>query len=187
MRENADAVFASRDCAPLVATLATRLYANRFRAGRKTLYTLYNATGHTFAGSALSLPLTDGDRIFDLLACREADYRVAGNRAEVRLYLPRDDVACLVQMRRRLTVRRIVDSLAATTQWQRPDPSVVGGPPLRLAVCARDGRRLLVVPAKARAAHTIDLSRLGADARAAACVKLLWGKELQDITTVPGG
>jgi hypothetical protein len=49
LRENDDA-FSSRHREPLVPTAARFVYANRFRSGEKLLYTLYNATGHTFAG-----------------------------------------------------------------------------------------------------------------------------------------
>jgi len=96
LRENADA-FASRDCEPLIPTLALGVYANRFRCPGKTIYTLYNATGHTFHGPALDIKLDPGDHVLDLVTCQPPAVRMNGNRATITLYLPRDHVACLVK------------------------------------------------------------------------------------------
>jgi hypothetical protein len=89
-------IFASRDCTPLVPTLAPRVYANRFRAGDRTIYTLYNATGHTVAGPVLRLELKPGEHVYDLFGNREAECRVEGGKTTVRMFLHRDQVACLL-------------------------------------------------------------------------------------------
>ena len=56
LRENEDA-FASRQCRPLAPTLAPGIYAHWFRSEGKEIYTVYNGTGHTFHGLALSVEL----------------------------------------------------------------------------------------------------------------------------------
>lgn len=57
-QEHADA-FTSNDVEPLIPTERRGLYANRFSAPGKTLYTLYNATPHTITGKFLAV---EGER-----------------------------------------------------------------------------------------------------------------------------
>lgn len=94
-QEHAD-VLASRDCEPLVPTLQPRVYANRFRAGEKTFWTLYNATGHTVEGPVLEVELGPGQRLAELLSGEELARNVTGKQ-RVRLYLPREGVACVAR------------------------------------------------------------------------------------------
>ncbi len=96
LREHRE-VFAGRDCRALVPTLARAVYANRFSAGEKTIWTLYNATGHTYAGPVLKIELKPGEHVFDLLRGREADVAREGGAAVVRCFLPRDESACLIR------------------------------------------------------------------------------------------
>ena len=83
LRDNED-VFASRDCEPMVPTVARRVYANRFQAGDKTFYTLLNATGHSFAGPVLATRVRPDEHVFDLLRGRAAELHRGRQRAEVR-------------------------------------------------------------------------------------------------------
>jgi hypothetical protein len=96
LREHGE-VFASRDCRALVPTLARAVYANRFSAGEKTIWTLYNATGHTYAGPALKIELKPAEQVFDLLRGQEAEIVREGGAAVVRCFLPRDESACLIR------------------------------------------------------------------------------------------
>jgi hypothetical protein len=95
LKTHADA-FNSRDCTPLVPTLARFVYANRFRTEGKTLYTLYNATGHTFAGPVLRVPLGKDQQVTDLLGGAQLSVKRHDATATVSLYLPRDSAACLL-------------------------------------------------------------------------------------------
>lgn len=97
-KEHAD-VLASRDCEPLVPTLMPRVYANRFSAGGKTLWTLYNATGHTVDGPVLEVELAEGQRLVELLGNTELPATGAG-RHRLNLYLPRGGVACVARLPR---------------------------------------------------------------------------------------
>lgn len=99
LREYDDA-FSSRDCEPLVPTLARGVYGNRFSASEKTIYTLYNATGHTFYGPVLRLDTKRGEHVVELLHGKPLD----GN--DVSLYLERENVACLIKLPSRIKVQR---------------------------------------------------------------------------------
>jgi len=89
-REHAE-VFASRDCEALVPTLVPHVYANRFADGEKTIYTLYNATGHTVAAPVLALDVPATHRVVNLLTGEVLEL----TEGAVRLYLERNDVACV--------------------------------------------------------------------------------------------
>jgi hypothetical protein len=90
LREHAD-VFASRDCEPLVPTLVKYVYANRFANGGKTIYTVYNASGHTVDAPILPVKLPPTHRAVDLLTGEALEVEDGA----IRLYLSRDDVACI--------------------------------------------------------------------------------------------
>jgi hypothetical protein len=89
LRENAD-VYGGRDCEPLITSLTPRVYVNRFGSGARTIWHVYNATGHTVNGPVLRV--TPGQRIVDLLTSRE--YR-ADASGVVRVALGRDGIVCL--------------------------------------------------------------------------------------------
>jgi hypothetical protein len=173
LRENSDA-FASRDCLPLMPTEARHVYANRFTAGEKTLYTVYNASGHTFAGSVLKLELEPGEHLFDLLCCREADVRSDNGRSLVHLFLPRDEVACLARLPKRLSVARTEESLKVTVRGVAQER-----PACTVTLCDGQGQALLSA-AVALGAARLDLSELPQGGPPPACVKLCAGARLVD-------
>ncbi len=113
LRENADA-FVSRDCVPLVPTQTRYVYANRFGGAEKTVWTVYNATGHTVDGPVLLLDLEPKQHVFRLLDGREARVESHGDRVVVSAHLGAGEVACLARPTRRLTVRAAGDALAVT-------------------------------------------------------------------------
>ncbi len=170
LRENGDA-FASRDCEALIPTVARRVYANRFRAGDKTIYTLYNAAGHTFDGPALPVDVPAGRHLFDLLGCRPCAIE---NRA-VRVYLTRDDVACFALLKQRLTVSLEGRNLVVEAKTD--------GRPATVALCTDQGAPI-GSPVACSGRTTFDLSALPAGVRPA-CVKLFSGDTLLDIAAVP--
>lgn len=97
-KKHADVV-RSRDCEPLVPTLRPLVYANRFSAGKKTLWTIYNATGHTVDGPVLEVDVAKGQRLLELLSGKELTGGAGGKR-QISLYLPRDGVACVARLPR---------------------------------------------------------------------------------------
>jgi len=137
LRENAGA-FASSDCRALVPTRAKYVYANRFSAPQKTLWTVYNATGHTFAGEVLAVPLLPDTHCFDLLRCREADVRTCGGEAVVHLFLARDDVTCLALLPKRLSVNRTEDAIEVTVRGAAAGRTV--------NLCDAEGQAVLTAP-----------------------------------------
>ena len=176
LRENADALD-SPDTTPLIPTLASRVYANRFRGEGKTFYTLYNATGHTFAGAALRVPVDEGKHLFDMLRCADADWKAAEGGAEVSLFLERDDVACLAVLPARLTAKRTGDIVEVAARQARRN--------WRLCLCDKDGEPLATAPSP-RAA-SFDLAALPKGSPLPACIKLLAGTRLVDVAAVPAG
>ncbi|MBI3923698.1 MAG: hypothetical protein HY318_19920, partial [Armatimonadetes bacterium] len=129
-KDNED-VYASRDCEALVPTLAKRLYANRFTAGGKTFFHLYNSTGKDYSGPAVEIAKPVGHHVFDMLACREVP--VQGGR--VQLSLKNEDVACLALLPSLLEARRDGDLLRVSAKGKRNTR--------KLSVCGPDGGALL--------------------------------------------
>jgi hypothetical protein len=176
--ENEDA-YQGRDCAPLVTTpgQASYVYVNRFSSGPKTLYHVYNAAGHTFDGPALTVPLLPNEHVFDLLNCHEVAANESGSpgSAELRIYLPRDDVACLARLPRHLRISREGETLHIDNQWPADDCTLV--------VSDASGERLLTREAKP-ARNEIALGQLPKVATPC-CVKLLCRDLLLDATAIP--
>lgn len=94
LREYQD-VFEGRDCEPLVPTLAKYIYANRFGSGQRIIYTVYNATGHTYDGPVLAIKRKANQEVMDLLTGAPCHLIPHGEGQAVHLYLERDEVACI--------------------------------------------------------------------------------------------
>ena len=92
-------VLASRDCEPLVPTLMPHVYANRFGSGEMTLWTIYNATGHTVDGPVLEVEVAKGQRLIELLSRTDLAPGATGSQ-RISLYLPRGGVACVARLER---------------------------------------------------------------------------------------
>jgi hypothetical protein len=170
LRENADA-FTSRDCRPLVPTRARHVYANRFRAGEKTLWTVYNGTGHTFAGEVLAVELLPDTHCIDLLRCREADVRTPGDEEVVHLFLARDDVTCLAVLPRRISVARTDDAVEVTVR------GATAGWTVRL--CGAAGQAIVSLPVVNGSAR-FEPAEIPESSPAPSCVKLYDGWRLVD-------
>jgi len=120
--------------------------------------------------------MAEGEHLFDMLACAEVEpVGRADGLAGVRVYLPRDGVACVAQLPRRLAVTRA----GAALQVQADLPAGE----CTLVVANSDGEALASQAAQA-GANAIELSALPDDAEPA-CVKLLRDGQLMDIATLP--
>jgi hypothetical protein len=89
LKEHND-VLRGNDCEPLVPTLMPLVYANRFGSGKKTLWTLYNATGHTVDAPLIRVDVSRGQHVVDLLTGEELS-----TQGGIKLWLPRNGVACI--------------------------------------------------------------------------------------------
>ena len=65
------ALFDSPDMTPLVPTLRRYVYANRFRHGEDTAWTILNGAGHTMQGPMLAIEPRPGFEVVDLLSGKE--------------------------------------------------------------------------------------------------------------------
>jgi hypothetical protein len=173
LHENQDA-WNSRQCEPLVPTLIPHVYANRFGSGDKTLYTLYNATGHTVGEPMLWLDLAAGWHVVELLSATETPCQSIGKARAVRLTLARDDVACLAVLPQRLTVTRAGTLVEVNLRDPRPG--------LTLRVCDAAGKTLVERAPAARGATAFNLKEI--QGAAPACVKLLAGPKLVDLASL---
>ncbi len=161
---------------PLLVTSgrADDVYVNRFSGDGKVLYHLYNATGYTFEGTALSVGLRESEHLFDLLECAEVTPEMRNGLAYVSFYLGRDDVACIAQLQRRLSVTRDGNALSVTVAGEAAG--------MTLSVADINGGELLAQEAKT-GVNTLDLAQMAAGA-SPMCVKLLRGKTLVDVAEV---
>ena len=173
LAENEDVYPEPRRVSTLLVTPgnAPRVYVNCFRGAGKTMYHLYNGTGHTFEGTALAVRLTDGEHLFDMLACREIVPEMRDGLAFLSVYLDRDDVACVAKLPRRLSVSREGDSLTVTVSGEAD-----GG---RLVLSDANGETLLEQAVNTRV-NMLDLRQIK-DAKTPVCVKLLSGRDLVDV------
>jgi len=186
LKENED-VYQSHDCEPLVPTLRQYVYGNRFSGGGKTIYHLYNATGHTVEGPLLALDMLGDHHVFDLLRCREVRLQqtervggaggspAPGEGVALALYLPRDEVACVAVLPQTLRLERAGPVLTV----RLPAPVADG----RVVVCDAQQQELLAAPLEGRSVE-VDVGQLGVEGQPA-CIKVLAGRDLVDIAAVP--
>jgi hypothetical protein len=182
LSQNEDA-YQGRNVTPLLHTPgnAPQVYVNRFVGVGKALYHLYNASGSTYEGVALAVPVKENQHVYDLLNCEEPGTNEMPGRSEtyVHVYIPRNDVACVGVFPRLLDVSREENTLTVK-HGVRVMPK--GG--LWLAVASAEGYNLLVSNA-GMGDTTLDLSKLTVEGKPA-CVKLLDGNgQLLDVVSVP--
>lgn len=171
LQENSDA-FESRAGEPMIPTLARYVYANRFSAGRKALTMLYNATGHSFEGVAVEIPVAADEHLFDLLGCRE----VAHEAGKVRVFIPRDNVLCVGRLPKEMEVKRNGRVVEVTVK----NP----GSGLRICVSNRNGE-VLLTQAAGKGPQRFELAEEAMGASGPVCVKLLRGGLLVDVVALP--
>jgi hypothetical protein len=145
-KDNED-VYTSRDCEALVPTLAKRVYANRFTAGGKTFFHLYNATGKDYSGPVLKIGKPAGHHVFDMLNCKEL--AAEGSTPTVETSLNNDDVGCVAILHALLDAKRNGNLLRVSAK--------VKVDAQKLFVCGPDGGNLLFQDLK-DGENRIDLS-----------------------------
>jgi len=104
LREHAE-TFLSTDIKPAIRAVSPPLYMNRFRRGRETIYTLYNAGLRTRIAE-VRLPLPKGGHVFDLLSLEEMPFERDGDEAILRLAVHPHEVKCFAIMPRLLRATR---------------------------------------------------------------------------------
>ncbi len=146
--ENTDA-FEGETVTPLVETLVPLVYANRFEGGGKTIWTLFNATGHTVEQPLLAVQPDVGHHFVNLLTGEELA-PVAGSALSLRLR--RGSAAIVARLPRALTIEAgrvtgegeivVVDAKGvtlATANSGEELPAIAEGMPLMVKLL-RDGR-----------------------------------------------
>lgn len=175
LKQNAS-VYASDDCQPLASTLISAVYANRFSFGDKVIYHVYNGSGHTIDGPVLRLELQPGEHVFDLLAGCEVTTRPVGSAIVAAVFLPRDGVAAIAQLPRRMEVKRQEKKIIAKIVGPVRDMQVV--------LYALDGKEL-VSKSVVRETVEIDLSETAATfAATAGSLRLLRSGQMIDAAEV---
>ncbi len=92
--------FTSLEPVPLVPTEMGGVWANKFPAAGKTVYTLYNARHHTLRGEMLRIPHEEGVSCYDEWKQSPAAVRRDGKEAVVTLEIGPNDVGCVVVEKR---------------------------------------------------------------------------------------
>ena len=95
LHEHRDA-FCGEDVEPLVPTLEPTVYANRFAAPGKTVWTLFNAGFSTFRGEVLCVAHRKGARYVDAFTGKPLAARIHGQWAFLPLVLGPQGVGCVV-------------------------------------------------------------------------------------------
>jgi hypothetical protein len=169
LKENRDA-HASRDCEPLVPTLIKGVYANRFGGGAKTLWTLYNATGHTLEAPLVAVEVSRNQHVVEMLSGEELGHGAA-SPLRAKLWLPAKGVACVARLPQLLEVVRQGDELTISAKADG-----------QLVVCNADAGKLIEVPIKS-GVRKLDLKE--AAQKRPSCVKLLRDGTLLDLVPLP--
>ncbi|MCX7597792.1 MAG: DUF6259 domain-containing protein, partial [Armatimonadetes bacterium] len=95
LHEHRDA-FCGGDVEPLVPTLRPTVYANRFSAPGKTVWTLFNAEFSTFRGDVLRVPHRAGTQYLDAFTGKPVGVRLEGGWARIPVVLGPRGVGCVV-------------------------------------------------------------------------------------------
>lgn len=88
--------FCSEDVEPLIPTLDSRVFGNRFTAGTKTALTFYNSGFATFRGEIVKMPHRPGRRYVDAFTGQLLPARIEKGFAYLPLVLGPRSVGCIV-------------------------------------------------------------------------------------------
>ena len=91
--------FATTDPVPLVPTLRQGIYANKFPAQDKTLWTVYNANYRTVRGPVLRVPHKTAASYLDAWNQEELTPAIDEQTAAIALTLHPQSLGCVVQVR----------------------------------------------------------------------------------------
>ncbi|MCL6520022.1 MAG: DUF6259 domain-containing protein [Armatimonadetes bacterium] len=89
--------FTSLSPVPLVPTGQKLVFANKFPAKERTLWTLFNANYSTVRGELLAVEHTPGAKYYDVWNGRELKPRIVGEIAYLTLEIGPRDVGCVVK------------------------------------------------------------------------------------------
>ena len=98
LNEN-EGAFCSDDIEALVPTVVPTVYANRFSAADRTVWTLFNARYHTFRGDCLRVPHTQGTHYVNAFTDQLIAASVDGGRATIPIELGARGVGCVIAHR----------------------------------------------------------------------------------------
>jgi hypothetical protein len=172
--ENGDA-FDSRDVEPLVRTLTSHVYAHRFSAEPKTIFTFFNAAGHEVDEEILAVEAMPGRHWVNLLTGEELPVTRKSNRSAVSLSIPDRKAACIAQLPVLLRARTEKGVLAVDVND--------GDARLSLAITDSAGSEKHRVKAR-RGRNEISLAPLELPRNRRYVVKLFRGKYLRDLTSL---
>ncbi|NOY82556.1 MAG: hypothetical protein GXP31_16280 [Kiritimatiellaeota bacterium] len=176
MHENDDA-FAARDATPLLPSASKYVYVNRFRTpdGVKSIYTVYNATGHSFFGPAAKVEIGKDRHVADLLSGRELRTSADG---VIETFIERDGVRAFVVLPRAIRgIRRKGGQLVVKIETAPAGT--------RVAACNADGK-VLRTAAAINGESRLDLAGLiDSPEQKPVLVKLLSGRFLVDLARIP--
>lgn len=99
LRANREA-FCALEPEPLVPTLRKEIYANRFPAGDRTVWTLFNASSQRVKGALLEVAHRPGATYRDLWNDHGLPASIAGGKAVLSLDIGPREVGCVVQNRK---------------------------------------------------------------------------------------
>jgi len=99
LRAQRDA-FCSTDVTPLVPTRHKSLLANRFAAGDKIVWTLYNSSDKPLSGELLAIARTGESRYHDAWSDKPLKVRSSGGEDLIRIDIPANGCGCIVQYKR---------------------------------------------------------------------------------------
>lgn len=97
LHENADA-FASDDVEPLVPTEMPGVFANRFAAEKKVVWTLYNANYRTVRGTLLRVNHVPNAKYVNLWDESSVDTRIHDDSATLSVQMGPREVGCIAQL-----------------------------------------------------------------------------------------
>jgi hypothetical protein len=170
LQENGDA-FNAPGATPLAPTLASRVYANRFASGDKTIWMLINGGQFTMDAPALGVLPNANFRYFDLLNGKE----LTPQNDALSLKLRPRQTAAIARLPRRLSVVKTAPGTLSVAVKN-------AGADARLVLCDSEGA--MISETKVVGASTKITLPENSNA-VPACVKLFEGKYLRDAAQWP--
>ena len=97
LKDNADA-FGSLHPQPMIRSRIPLVYVNRFPAGSKTVYTVYNSGNTPVAGKLMTVPAVNDHHLVDLYRYREIATTTRNGKTTLSIELPPRSVTCIAHM-----------------------------------------------------------------------------------------
>lgn len=167
LEENGDA-FSDAKAEVLTPTKLSRLYANRFQSGEKTVTLLYNARRFTVDGAALEAQPSADFHYFDLLKNRE----LSPQNNALNLQMQPDETAAVARLPRILKLEKTATGFSVSITKSSAQNALV--------LCDANGNELWRAPLSSK-----QIALLATLPKGAVAVKLLDGKYLLDALELP--